>query len=132
GLTCHPCHESPGIEVCWLIGVILKGHKVIAKLFAAAGQGDNIVWLFVQWCDEGSKFKGMTIIHDRRFRWLIHQPYYHIRLTSQPYARYNVCMNDHGFTDSQAAAWTNYQRMRTRLTGRLNRELAHKTGLSEA
>lgn len=33
---------------------------------------------------------------------------------------------------SQAFAWANYQRMRTRLSGRLNRELAQKTGLSEA
>ena len=32
----------------------------------------------------------------------------------------------------QAAAWANYQRMRTRLSGRLNRELARTTGLSEA
>ncbi|HEY4384891.1 MAG TPA: MarR family transcriptional regulator [Ktedonobacteraceae bacterium] len=35
-------------------------------------------------------------------------------------------------SDSQAAAWASYQRMRVRLTERLNRELARKTGLSEA
>ena len=35
-------------------------------------------------------------------------------------------------TDKQAAAWASYQRMRARLSGRLNRELARKTGLSEA
>ena len=35
-------------------------------------------------------------------------------------------------SDSQAAAWASYQRMRVRLTGRLNQELARKTGLSEA
>jgi DNA-binding MarR family transcriptional regulator len=35
-------------------------------------------------------------------------------------------------SDRQAAAWASYQRMRARLTGRLNQELAHKTGLSEA
>lgn len=33
---------------------------------------------------------------------------------------------------SQATAWASYQRMRVRLTGQINRELAHKTGLSEA
>src|SRR5688572_4470568 len=41
-------------------------------------------------------------------------------------------MKNHVLSDSHAAAWASYQRMRTRLTGRLNRELAHKTGLSEA
>jgi DNA-binding MarR family transcriptional regulator len=35
-------------------------------------------------------------------------------------------------TERQAAAWANYQRMRVRLTERLNRELLRKTGLSEA
>jgi DNA-binding MarR family transcriptional regulator len=35
-------------------------------------------------------------------------------------------------SDTQAAAWASYQRMRVRLTERLNRELAQKTGLSEA
>jgi DNA-binding MarR family transcriptional regulator len=35
-------------------------------------------------------------------------------------------------TETQIAAWTSYQRMRVLLTGRINRELAHKTGLSEA
>jgi DNA-binding MarR family transcriptional regulator len=34
--------------------------------------------------------------------------------------------------DSQGAAWASYQRMRVRLAGRLNRELFHKTALSEA
>lgn len=33
---------------------------------------------------------------------------------------------------SQAAAWASYQRMRVHLAGQINRELAHKTGLSEA
>ncbi len=41
-------------------------------------------------------------------------------------------MTKHELSAPQAAAWASYQRMRTRLTGRLNRELAHKTGLSEA
>lgn len=35
-------------------------------------------------------------------------------------------------TPTQTAAWENYQRMRVLLTGRINRELARKTGLSEA
>jgi DNA-binding MarR family transcriptional regulator len=35
-------------------------------------------------------------------------------------------------SDTQAAAWMSYQRMRVLLTGRINRELAQKTGLSEA
>jgi DNA-binding MarR family transcriptional regulator len=35
-------------------------------------------------------------------------------------------------SDSEAAAWASYQRMRARLTGRLNRELSQKTGVSEA
>ena len=35
-------------------------------------------------------------------------------------------------SDPQTAAWASYQRMRVRLAGRLNRELVHKTGLSEA
>ena len=35
-------------------------------------------------------------------------------------------------TDIQTTAWTAFQRMRTRLTGQLNRELARETGLSEA
>jgi len=38
----------------------------------------------------------------------------------------------HELNERQAAAWASYQRMRTRLSGQLNRELAHKTGLSEA
>jgi DNA-binding MarR family transcriptional regulator len=43
-----------------------------------------------------------------------------------------MCMKKHVLSDSQATAWSSYQRMRTRLTGRLNRELSQKTGLSEA
>ncbi|MCC6455782.1 MAG: MarR family transcriptional regulator [Caldilineaceae bacterium] len=35
-------------------------------------------------------------------------------------------------SDSQAAAWASYQRMRARLTGRLNREISQNSGLSEA
>lgn len=35
-------------------------------------------------------------------------------------------------SDSQLAAWESYQRMRVLLTGRINRELSRKTGLSEA
>jgi DNA-binding MarR family transcriptional regulator len=35
-------------------------------------------------------------------------------------------------TPDQAEAWNSYQRMRTRLSERLNRELARETGLSEA
>jgi DNA-binding MarR family transcriptional regulator len=35
-------------------------------------------------------------------------------------------------TPVQQDAWNSYQRMRTRLTERLNRELARETGLSEA
>src|SRR5215475_16135256 len=41
-------------------------------------------------------------------------------------------MMKHELTARQVAAWASYQRMRARLTGRLNRELAHTTGLSEA
>lgn len=41
-------------------------------------------------------------------------------------------MSDSALTDVQAAAWANYQRMRVRLAGRLNRELSRQTGLSEA
>jgi DNA-binding MarR family transcriptional regulator len=41
-------------------------------------------------------------------------------------------MTNHDLTEWQAAAWTSYQRMRTHLAGRLSRELAQKTGLSEA
>lgn len=40
--------------------------------------------------------------------------------------------NSQILSDSQAAAWASYQRMRVRLSGRINRELARKTGLSEA
>jgi len=35
-------------------------------------------------------------------------------------------------SDQQAAAWASYQRMRTRLNGQLNHELAQATGLSQA
>jgi len=41
-------------------------------------------------------------------------------------------MTTHELSDQQAAAWASYQRMRTRLAGRINRELVRKTGLSEA
>lgn len=41
-------------------------------------------------------------------------------------------MNPHFLSNSQIAAWTSYQRMSLRLTERLNRELASKTGLSAA
>ncbi len=41
-------------------------------------------------------------------------------------------MKKRELSDPQAAAWASYQRMRARLSGRLNRELAHNTGLSEA
>jgi DNA-binding MarR family transcriptional regulator len=41
-------------------------------------------------------------------------------------------MNMNELSEPQAAAWTSYQRMRARLAGRLNRELARETGLSEA
>ena len=46
--------------------------------------------------------------------------------------RYTACMMNPQISDSQASAWASYQRMRVLLTGRINRELAHKTGLSEA
>jgi DNA-binding MarR family transcriptional regulator len=45
---------------------------------------------------------------------------------------YNLHMKQQGLSDTQRAAWTNYQRMRMRLTERINRELAQKAGLSEA
>jgi DNA-binding MarR family transcriptional regulator len=35
-------------------------------------------------------------------------------------------------TETQAASWASYQRMRARLSGRLSRELARETGVSEA
>src|SRR5215475_1948289 len=41
-------------------------------------------------------------------------------------------MKQQRLSDTQLAAWTNYQRMRVRLTERINRELAQKEGLSEA
>lgn len=41
-------------------------------------------------------------------------------------------MADHEFSSTQSTAWANYQRMRVRLAGRLSRELAQTTGLSEA
>jgi DNA-binding MarR family transcriptional regulator len=41
-------------------------------------------------------------------------------------------MKTHALTDRQQTAWETYQRMRTRLAGQLNRELARETGLSEA
>src|SRR5262245_953385 len=41
-------------------------------------------------------------------------------------------MTQHEWTDRQAAIWASYQRMRLRLSERLNRELAQATGLSEA
>jgi DNA-binding MarR family transcriptional regulator len=54
--------------------------------------------------------------------------------TMKPYAMtpYNEGMLKQGLSDRQAAAWASYQRMRMRLTERLNRELARTTGLSEA
>ena len=41
-------------------------------------------------------------------------------------------MNTATLTDTQKTIWTSYQRLRLRLTERLNRELADATGLSEA
>src|SRR5215813_14427603 len=41
-------------------------------------------------------------------------------------------MKQQQLSDTQLAAWENYQRMRVRLTERINRELAQKAGLSEA
>src|SRR2546421_1973132 len=41
-------------------------------------------------------------------------------------------MKQQRLSDTQLAAWANYQRMRVRLTERINRELAQKAGLSEA
>jgi DNA-binding MarR family transcriptional regulator len=41
-------------------------------------------------------------------------------------------MKTHALTDRQQTAWDTYQRMRVRLAGRLSRELARETGLSEA
>jgi DNA-binding MarR family transcriptional regulator len=38
----------------------------------------------------------------------------------------------HDATETYEDVWDRYQRMRVRLTGRLNRELARETGLSEA
>jgi hypothetical protein len=34
-LACHPREQRPGIQERWLVGVVLKGHQVIAKRFAA-------------------------------------------------------------------------------------------------
>lgn len=41
-------------------------------------------------------------------------------------------MTTRTLTDRQQIAWERYQRMRARLAGRLGRELARETGLSEA
>jgi len=41
-------------------------------------------------------------------------------------------MKQQRLSDTQLASWANYQRMRVRLTERINRELAQKAGLSEA
>lgn len=41
-------------------------------------------------------------------------------------------MKTEQLTDSQITAWTNYQRMRLRLTERMNKQMTDKTGLSEA
>src|SRR5690625_2539878 len=41
-------------------------------------------------------------------------------------------MKTQGLTAQQAAAWDRYQRMRVRLSARLNREISQATGLSEA
>ena len=41
-------------------------------------------------------------------------------------------MKQQRLSDIQRAAWANYQRMRVRLSERINRELAQKAGLSEA
>src|SRR5258708_8141386 len=45
---------------------------------------------------------------------------------------YNFHMKKQQLSNRQLAAWANYQRMRVRLTERINRELAQKAGLSEA
>src|SRR5258707_1956493 len=45
---------------------------------------------------------------------------------------YNLHMKKQLLSDRQQAAWANYQRMRVRLTERINRELAQKAGLPEA
>ena len=41
-------------------------------------------------------------------------------------------MDTHILSESQKTAWASYQRLRLRLSERLNHELADKTGLSEA
>jgi len=41
-------------------------------------------------------------------------------------------MKTQTLSDRQQAAWMSYQRMRVRLAGRLSRELARETGLSDA
>lgn len=41
-------------------------------------------------------------------------------------------MRNHDLTKTELAAWASYQRMRVQLAGHINRELARKTGLSEA
>ena len=41
-------------------------------------------------------------------------------------------MKTRGLHDTEATTWAAFQRMRTRLTGQLSRELARETGLSEA
>lgn len=45
---------------------------------------------------------------------------------------YDLHMKKQQLSDRQLAAWANYQRMRVRLTERINRELAQKAGISEA
>src|SRR5260221_1623635 len=45
---------------------------------------------------------------------------------------YYFHMKKQQLSDTQLAVWANYQRMRVRLTERINRELAQKAGLSEA
>lgn len=46
--------------------------------------------------------------------------------------RYTGRMTNTAVSDPQIAAWASYQRMRVLLSGRINRELTRKTGLSEA
>lgn len=41
-------------------------------------------------------------------------------------------MTNTGIPTAQSSAWASYQRMRVLLSGRINRELSRKTGLSEA
>src|SRR5256885_8628054 len=62
----NPRQSRPGVQLCWLVRMILQRHQVVAQRFALLREVNGGFRRAALRRDDGSKLKGMTIMHGRR------------------------------------------------------------------